>query len=290
MKEKIILLTPVYNDWKSLAKLLVKINKVFDKKLKSKFELLIINDCSKEKYDFKKYKLKMVKKITILSLKNNVGSQRAIAIGVKYLSNFYKKNFKTIIMDSDGQDNPNAIDKILNLSYSNPGFSVVVNRGQRKEPFWFKFFYEMYYYLIRIFCAKKIRFGNFSLIISKHLKKISFESDLWGAFPPTVSKNINKLIYLTVNREKRYGGKSKMNFFGLILHALKVFSVLKKRIFLFSILYSTFFFFYFFNKENFYFYILVGSLVFFNLINFLISLNYKKDFSENFSNIKVQFI
>ena len=45
MKEKIILLTPVYNDWKSLAKLLVKINKVFDKKLKSKFELLIINDC-----------------------------------------------------------------------------------------------------------------------------------------------------------------------------------------------------------------------------------------------------
>ena len=75
MKEKIILLTPVYNDWKSLAKLLVKINKVFDKKLKSKFELLIINDCSKEKYDFKKYKLKTVKKITILSLKNNVGSQ-----------------------------------------------------------------------------------------------------------------------------------------------------------------------------------------------------------------------
>ena len=52
MKEKIILLTPVYNDWKSLSKLLIKINNIFDKKLKSKFELIIINDCSKEKYNF----------------------------------------------------------------------------------------------------------------------------------------------------------------------------------------------------------------------------------------------
>ena len=83
MKEKIILLTPVYNDWQSLDKLLVKINNIFDKKLKTKFELVIINDCSKEKYNFRKYKLKMIQKITILSLNNNVGSQRAIAIGIK---------------------------------------------------------------------------------------------------------------------------------------------------------------------------------------------------------------
>jgi hypothetical protein len=290
MKEKIILLTPVYNDWKSLDKLLSKINNIFDKKLKSKFELIIINDCSKEKYNFRKYKLKAIQKITILSLSSNVGSQRAIAIGIKYLSNFYKKNFKTIIMDSDGQDNPNAIDKIVNLSNSNPGFSVVINRGQRKEPFWFKFFYEMYYYSIRIFCAKKIRFGNFSLINSKHIRKISLESDLWGAFPPTVSKNISDLVYLTVNREKRYGGKSKMNFFGLILHAFKVFSVLKKRILIFSIIYSLFFFFIFFDNQKFYFYTLVSSLGFFNLINFFISFNYAKNFLKNFEKIKVKFI
>ena len=292
MKEKIILLTPVYNDWQSLDKLLVKINNIFYKKLNLKFELVIINDYSKEKYNFKKYKLKMIKRITVISLYKNVGSQRAIAIGIKYLSNFHKKNFKTIIMDSDGQDNPNVIDKILKLSRSNPKFSIVINRGQRKEPFWFKFFYEMYYYLIKIFCAKKIRFGNFSLINSKHLKELSLESDLWGAFPPTVSKNVKDLIFLTVNREKRYGGKSKMNFFGLILHAFKVFSVLKKRIFIITILYSVilFFFFYYFATETFYFYIFTSALIFFNLINFFISLNYKKDFLKNFEKIKVKIV
>ena len=97
MKEKIILLTPVYNDWQSLDKLLVKINNIFYKKLKLKFELVIINDYSKEKYNFKKYKLKMIKRITVISLYKNVGSQRAIAIGIKYLSNFHKKKFKTNI-------------------------------------------------------------------------------------------------------------------------------------------------------------------------------------------------
>ena len=164
MKEKIILLTPVYNDWQSLDKLLVKINNIFYKKLNLKFELVIINDYSKEKYNFKKYKLKMIKRITVLSLYKNVGSQRAIAIGIKYLSNFHKKNFKTIIMDSDGQDNPNVIDKILKLSRSNPKFSIVINRGQRKEPFWFKFFYEMYYCLLIIFCLLLKKYASVTLV------------------------------------------------------------------------------------------------------------------------------
>lgn len=288
MKEKIILLTPVYNDWKSLSKLLIEINNIFDKKLNTKFELIIVNDCSKDSYNFKKYRLKMVDKITIISLHANVGSQRAIAIGIKYLSNSYKKKFKTIIMDSDGQDNPKAIVKILSLSHSYPKFSIVINRGQRKEPLWFKFFYSTYCYLIKIFCAQEIKFGNFSLLNMNDLKKISLKSDLWGAFPPTVSNNLSKLKYLTVNREKRYGGKSKMNIFGLFFHALKVFSVLRKRIFLISIIYSVFFFLIFFNNEQVYFYFLIVSLILFNLSNFIISLNNKQKFLENFKRIKIK--
>ena len=37
MKSKIIILTPVYNDWKNLEKLLKKINKIFEKNLKKSF-------------------------------------------------------------------------------------------------------------------------------------------------------------------------------------------------------------------------------------------------------------
>ena len=88
MKAKIIILTPVYNDWKNLSRLLKKINKVFETQLKTKFELIIINDCSTQKYNPKKYSCKMASKISVISLYKNVGSQRAIAIGIKYLNKF----------------------------------------------------------------------------------------------------------------------------------------------------------------------------------------------------------
>ena len=69
MKSKIIILTPVYNDWKNLKKLLVKINKIFEKKIKKNFDLIIVNDCSNDLYDLKRYKLKMIKKIYLINLK-----------------------------------------------------------------------------------------------------------------------------------------------------------------------------------------------------------------------------
>ena len=290
MKEKIILLTPVYNDWESLAKLLGKINKIFEKHIKTKFDLIIVNDSSTKNYDFRKYKFKTLQKLTIISLKNNVGSQRAIAIGIKYISKLYKKKFKTIIMDSDGQDNPDAIFKMVSKSIINPKFSIVVNRGQRKEPFWFKFFYEVYCLLIKILSIKKIRFGNFSLINSDDLKKISQKKDLWSAFPPTISKHLNQLTYLTFDREKRYGGKSKMNFFGLVLHALKVFSVLKNRIFIFSVLYSCISYLIFFSNSFLYFLIINIILLFLNLSNLIISFRNKENFFKNYKKISIKII
>ena len=80
MKAKILILTPVYNDWENLNKLLVKINKIFQNEVKTKFELIVVNDRSSKNYNFKKFKMRMVKKVTILNLFKNEGSQRAIGV------------------------------------------------------------------------------------------------------------------------------------------------------------------------------------------------------------------
>ena len=291
MKSNIIILTPVYNDWKNLEKLLKKINKIFLKKLKSKFELIVVNDCSQEIYNYKKLKLKTISKINFISLYKNVGSQRAIAIGIRYLSNIYrKKNFKTIIIDSDGQDNPNIISKLLAISKQKPSFSIAINRGQRKESNLFRIFYELYCLIIRVFYFKKIRFGNFSLINSIHLKKIGNKSDLWCAFPPTLSKNINQIVHLTVNREKRYGGESKMNFFGLIRHAWRVFSALRFRVLISSIIYIFLSYVIFYEKNQMFFFLIFFSLLIFNIINFSQSFKNKDNFTKNYKKAKIRVL
>ena len=87
---KHIIVIPVYNDWKSLKKLLFNLNKCFAK-IKKKSEILIVNDNSSQKTNLKKIKFNFLEKIKVLNLRKNVGSQIAIASGLMYLKR--KRNY-----------------------------------------------------------------------------------------------------------------------------------------------------------------------------------------------------
>ena len=88
------IILPVYNDWRSLNVLLKQIEKSLVR-TKSKFKLLLINDGSTEKMSLK-IKKNFYKNIEILHLKKNIGSQKAIATGLKYLFKNEKKKTKTL--------------------------------------------------------------------------------------------------------------------------------------------------------------------------------------------------
>ena len=122
-------------------------------------------------------------------------------------------------MDSDGQDNPDGIIEMIKKINSQNANTIVAKRGQRKEPLWFRFFYEIYCFTIMIFTLKKIRHGNFCLINYKDVNKILLNNDIWNAFPPVISVSLKTFDYITLDREERYAGASKMSFFGLIQHA-----------------------------------------------------------------------
>jgi hypothetical protein len=286
MNAKFILLTPVYKDWKNLEKLLAKINVLFLKKLKSNFDLIIIDDCSNEKVNLRKFKFSKINKINVIKLNNNLGSQRAIAMGLKYVQKFYLKNYKLIIMDSDGQDNPNGILKMITKSKDFDS-SVVARRGQRKEDLWFKMFYEVYCFFIFFFTFKKLRYGNFCVLKNTDVQKILKDKNLWSAFPPTLSINIKNIRSVTINREKRFSGNSKVNFGGLFFHALKVFSVLRYRIIFTSLLYLLISYFTLFNNFFLFLMIIIIPIFVLNLSNFTMSFYNKDNLIKNFKKIKV---
>ena len=76
-----------------------------------------------------------------------------------------------------------------------------------------------------------------------------------------------------------------MNFFGLGYHALRVFSVLKNRIFFLSFFYL--FIINFFLNNNFLFKAIFIIFIFINFSNFFLSLNTKKNFRNSFDKIKI---
>ena len=189
-KSNFIILLPVYNDWHNLNILLKKIHNILS--TKTKIKILIVNDCS----TINNYKLKLKKlfKIEVLNLSKNVGSQRAIAIGLSYIYKNYLQSYDfTIIMDSDGQDNPKILPKMINYFDVKKDEILVVQRTNRKENRLFKILYKIYKLTFTVFTWKIIKFGNFSLINNKFLFRIVNTKDLWAAYPSTIIQKYSKI-------------------------------------------------------------------------------------------------
>ena len=233
------IILPVYNDWRSLNILLKKIENSL-KKLKKTYQILLINDNSREKNVFKLNKNNRFKSIEILNLEKNVGSQKAIATALKYIKkNKNKYGDKFIIMDSDGEDDPSKIKEIINIINRNKKLDIItLNRTLRKESFLFSFLYEVHLFITFLITFNYIRFGNFTYINKKVLLKLSNKKDLWLAYSATLCKFFKNRYAIKANRKKRIYGKSKMSYLGLIKHSLNIQAVYKKNIFVIYTLYT----------------------------------------------------
>lgn len=238
---KHIVLVPVYNDWKSLSKLLTQLNKVFENNNSLKTEVLIVNDNSTDRVDIKKSNLSYIKKITIITLNKNLGSQKAIAIGLLYLRKKEKNSYVTI-MDGDGEDDPIQIGGMLEEAKKNNNLVITSNRKKRKESVTIQILYKIHLIITLIFTFKWISFGNFTTFNSKNISNILTNNESWCAYSSAVIRNCNiKRLY--AKREKRYFDKSKLNLLTLMEHSLRVNAVFLPKIFLNSLFYSIIIFF-----------------------------------------------
>ena len=102
--KKFIILIPVYNDWKSVFKLL----EIIDDQIKdwdAETSVLIVNDNSVEERPKTELSLKNIKSLRIVNMKKNKGHARCNAFGLRYINLNETYDF-VIVMDSDGEDRP----------------------------------------------------------------------------------------------------------------------------------------------------------------------------------------
>jgi hypothetical protein len=266
---KHIILLPLYNDWKSLNLLLIEINKNLKNINNFKTEILIINDNSKKKINIKNKKLTKLKKITIITLKENLGSQKAITIGLIYLSKIKKKFFITV-MDCDGEDNPNKIVTMLKESFKNKNLVITSNRKKRKESYLIIFLYKIHLLITLFFTFKWMSFGNFTTFHSKNLLKILSNNSSWYAHASSIMFNC-KIKRLYAKREKRYFGKSNLGLKSLLEHSIRINSVFFKSVAFNSIIYSLIIFFLMPSNYNLFFIFLI---LLFNFFIFFVRRNH----------------
>tara|TARA_Y100000590_G_scaffold458502_1_gene613363 strand:- start:778 stop:1641 length:864 start_codon:yes stop_codon:yes gene_type:complete len=220
-----IILTPTFNDWRSLSKLLFEIDKNIIG-LKGNFKVLIINDASTIKPKLNLRNIKRLRKIHIITNKKNLGSQKSICLGLKYLKSKKTKGIITII-DSDGEDDPKHIKKLINLAQKNPSSIVSANRLKRKENIFFRLFYKLHLLITFLFTGRYINFGNYSAFNSLNLKKLLSNANLWLACSAGIMKNCDSIKSYYANRKKRYFDVSKAKLPWIFKHSLNIISVFK---------------------------------------------------------------
>src|SRR5271155_2392100 len=110
--QRIAIVTPVYNDWVSLSRLISEIE-TCEMPEDIGFSLLIINDGSTDPPAIKcpLQPLHRIAEIELINLACNLGHQRAIAVGLVEVCG--RGTIESIlVMDSDGEDDPVDIPRL----------------------------------------------------------------------------------------------------------------------------------------------------------------------------------
>lgn len=140
-KKLVSILVPAYNEEEVLNMLYERLKKIIDSNTKYNFEILFINDGSKDNT------LKIIKElrnkdsnVCYLNLSRNFGKEIAMIAGLDYV-----KGDCVIIIDADLQDPPELIPQMLNFWEEGYDDVYAKRRSRKGETFLKKFTSKMYY-------------------------------------------------------------------------------------------------------------------------------------------------
>ena len=231
--KKFIILIPLFNDWKSVSKLLNEINSQVIN-WNADVSVIIVNDASTEPRSGLESNYKKIKSVKILNMKENRVHQRCIAAGLKYICE--NEDFdQVIVMDADGEDRPEELNDFFNKAQENSKMTITGNRFKRSEGVVFKILYEVHKLLTLVFTGKLIKFGNFTCLPKDHVKQLIQKPYLWNSYSSAVVRTINDRTFIPSKRGLRYVLPSKMNFTGLVFHSLAIISVFRNTVIIRSI-------------------------------------------------------
>tara|TARA_B000000609_G_C24101316_1_gene308620 strand:+ start:61 stop:930 length:870 start_codon:yes stop_codon:yes gene_type:complete len=223
---KIKILIPVYNDWKSVFKVLDEINNL-DLNIKFKISVIIINDASNHDLPDLEKKLENIDSIKVINMNINQGHTRSIAVGLKYI--FEKEDFDYAIpMDGDGEDRPEEIKMFLDQAENFNGKTFVGERIKRSENIVFKMCYQIHKLITLVFTGKSVKFGNYTCLPKATVEKLINEKATWNSFSGSLTKVESSLTPIPSIRGVRYFGPSQMSFVNLVKHSLAIISVFRK--------------------------------------------------------------
>jgi glycosyltransferase involved in cell wall biosynthesis len=223
---------PIYNDWNALSLLLPKL----DQELNTHnllATIILVDDCSTIAVprNLSPKDFKAIENIDVLSLRRNVGHQRAIATGLCYIAAKIACCRYVVIMDADGEDDPRDVPALVRECIAHDGNKIIfAARLRRSESLVFKCFYNLYRLVHFLLTGIKVRVGNFSVVPVASLQHLIAVSELWNHYAAAVHKAKLPLKLMPTRRGSRLAGSSHMDIVALFVHGFSAMAVFGDRI------------------------------------------------------------
>ena len=212
--KKISIIIPAYNEEESLPLLYDRLSKVISNLKNYEFELLFINDGSKDNT------LKIIKelrekdsKISYVDFSRNFGKEVAMIAGLDYA-----KGDCVIFIDADLQDPPELIPELI--KYWEEGYDDVYarRRSRKGETFLKKFTSKMYYKVLQSLTRVEIQkdTGDFRLLDRRcvnALKQLRETQRCSKSMFSWIGYNKKEVLF---DRDPRIAGTTKWNYKRLI--------------------------------------------------------------------------
>lgn len=168
--------------------------------------------------------------LRLLTLRRNVGHQRAIAIGLSFIEATLPCR-AVIVMDGDGEDAPSDVPRLVSRMTDDGDRAVVfAERTRRSENLVFRIGYFLYRQIHLALTGIKVRVGNFSVVPRAQLRRLVVVSDLWNHFAAAIFRAKIPFVMVPCQRARRLSGYPKMNLVSLVGHGLSAMSVFGDRI------------------------------------------------------------
>lgn len=213
-KKLVTILVPAYNEQEVLVMLYNRLKALMDENTNYDFEVLLVNDGSKDStLNIMKQLRKEDKRICYLNLSRNYGKETAMIAGLDYA-----KGDCVIIIDADLQDPPELIPEML--QYWEEGYDdVYARRKSREGETWLKkFTSKMYYRMLQSVTKIEIQkdTGDFRLLDRRcveALKQIRESQRYTKGLFSWIGYNKKEILY---DRDPRAAGSTKWNYKKLI--------------------------------------------------------------------------
>jgi polyisoprenyl-phosphate glycosyltransferase len=170
-------------------------------------------------------KLTNMTDVTIIYPPFNLGHQRAIVFGLRTLAAKISEHDVVITMDSDGEDRPEDLPKLLTPLLSGRGSLrkvVLAKRTKRKESLAFKIFYFFFKVMFRSLTGLVIQTGNYAAYHGWLAKNVLFHPHFDLCYSSSLISLNLAIDFIPCERGTRYAGQSRMSYLKLIMHGFRM--------------------------------------------------------------------